>query len=689
MSLVHQPASERALPRESSRGRWPVLLAAAMLVGLIAVVFIPALGFEFVDFDTYEQVVENPDIRSLAPENLKRMLTTRGFIGDRPASFYPVRTLTYALDYRMWGLKAGGFKLTNILIHSANTLLVFWLVLRLVSQEGNRRLLANKPEAASTVPDIVGALAGCCAAVFAIHPVVVEPVIWVPGREELLMTFGALGTIHFHISARRTRARGGSRARVLGYHAGAVLCCAFACLSNAVGVVIAPIVLAWDLVAPGSEAETANDVGSGIDHSPAAARFARSSLSQLWWCLLTTAPLWVVAAATAVTKRLGESDQPVELIQMTLIGRLMVALNAYWLYLKSLVWPDELCLFYDWLNPRSWLDHRVLIGIAAVVLSLGALWAFRRRRSVVFGLLWFGLSLAPTILLHQQHRADRFLYLPLAGLMIGVAGILAPRLRRTTGRAALAAAGLGVSIVLALAVRSAAQVPVWRTSLSVWQHCLALNPNNARAHDVVGDHFARVGQYGEAQSHYETVLKLRPYAIETLKNYGYCLSSWEPEMRDYDRAVELVNRAYMATEGKLPDVVATLSDVHGSYAFRLQQTRQYARAIDEYRRALEVDPSHTEVAYNLALLLATCPDESLRRLDEAVRLSEWARQAEPAPTINGLLIQATVYGRAGRPHAAMVATQSAIDLAKALGERELVADLQQQLSQYRAAIQGQ
>lgn len=685
MSLVHQPACEPAPPPKPSGRRWPVLLAVAMLAALIAVVFIPVLGFEFIDFDTYEQVVENPDIRSLLPENLKRILTTRGFIGDHPASFYPIRTLTYALDYRLWGLKAGGFKLTNILIHSANALLVFWLVLRLVKQEGDRRLLANKSEAASTVPDALVALAGCCAAVFAIHPVVVEPVIWVPGREELLMTLGALGTIHFHITARRTRARGGSRAHVLGYHAGAVLCCAFACLSNAVAVVIAPIVLAWDLISPGSEPETANGLAPGIDHKPPAARFTRSNLSQLWWCLLTTAPLWVVAAATAVTKRLGESGQPVELIQMTLTGRLMVALNAYWLYLKSLVWPSEFCLFYDWLNPRSWLDHRVLIGIAAVALSLGALWTFRRRRPVVFGLLWFGLSLAPTILLHQQHRADRFLYLPLAGLMIAVAGLLAPRLRQISGRSGLAAAGLGAVIVLALAVRSAAQVPIWRTSLSVWQHCLALNPNNARAHDVVGDHFARIGQWREAQSHYETVLKLRPYAIETLKNYGYCLSSWEPEMRDYDRAVELVNRAYLATEGKLPDVVATLSDVHGSYAFHLQQSGQYARAIEEYRRALEVDPSHTEVAYNLALLLAICPDQTLRRPDEAVRLSEWARQAEPTPTINGLLIQATVYGHAGRPHAAMVATQDAIDLAKALGDRELVADLQRQLNQYRAA----
>lgn len=685
MSLVHQPAGEPASPRKPSGRRWPVLLALAILAGLIAVVFIPVLGFEFVDFDTYEHVVENPDIRSLSPENLKRILTTRSIIGNRPASYYPVRTLTYALDYRLWGLKAGGFKLTNILVHSANTFLVFWLVLRLISPASNHRPLAKKSEAASTVPDTLVALAGCCAAVFAIHPVVVEPVIWIPGREELLMTLGALGTIHFHISARCIRARGGSRASVLGYHAGAVLCCAFACLSNAVGVVIAPLVLVWDLVTAGGEAETADGLGRGIGQRPAATRFTRLNLPHLWWCLLTTAPLWVVAAATAVTKRLGESDQPVELIQMTLIGRLMVALNAYWLYLKSLVWPDGLCLFYDWLNPRSWLDRRVLIGIAAVALSLGAVWAFRGRRPVVFGLLWFGLSLAPTILLHQQHRADRFLYLPLAGLMLAIAGLLAPRLRQITGRSGLAAAGLGAVIVLALAVRSAAQVPVWRTSLSVWQHCLALNPNNARAHDVVGDHFARIGQWKEAQSHYETVLKLRPYAIETLKNYGYCLSSWEPEMRDYDRAVELVNRAYVATEGKLPDVVATLSDVHGSYAFHLQQTRQYARAIEEYRRALEVDQSHTEVAYNLALLLATCPDETMRRPDEAVRLSEWARQTDLAPTINGLLIQATVYGRAGRPHAAMVATQSAIDLANALGERELVADLQRQLSQYRAA----
>lgn len=95
--------------------RWGVLLGAAALAYLVLAVFYPILRFPFIDLDVPKQVIDNPYIRSLSWENLKHIFT-------KPCitSYYPVRTLSFALDYQLWGLEAGGFKLTNLLLHLAN-----------------------------------------------------------------------------------------------------------------------------------------------------------------------------------------------------------------------------------------------------------------------------------------------------------------------------------------------------------------------------------------------------------------------------------------------------------------------------------------------------------------------------------------------------------------------------------------
>ena len=90
-------------------------------------------------------------------------------------------------------------------------------------------------------------LAAFSAGLFAVHPVVVEPVTWVPGREELLMTMGTLGCLHFHLTFRGWNGQTGALPRRrLACFFGAAVCCGAACLSNAVGAVIPLLITVWD-----------------------------------------------------------------------------------------------------------------------------------------------------------------------------------------------------------------------------------------------------------------------------------------------------------------------------------------------------------------------------------------------------------------------------------------------------------
>ena len=112
--------------QESTPVRWPIWLAMGFLACLVIALFHPIGDFEFLNLDVPDQVASNVYIRSLSAENLKQIFTTWCM-----TSYYPIRTLTFAIDYQIWGPEPCGFKRTNMLIHLANVWLVFWLMLRM------------------------------------------------------------------------------------------------------------------------------------------------------------------------------------------------------------------------------------------------------------------------------------------------------------------------------------------------------------------------------------------------------------------------------------------------------------------------------------------------------------------------------------------------------------------------------
>ena len=412
--------------------QWPLLLAVGVLTCLVMAVFCPLLNFEFVNFDVKSSVVANPHVHGLTVENVKYIFTTRCI-----DSYYPIRSLTYATDYSLWGLNPRGYKLTNVLLHWTNVMLVFGLLLRLLG--GN-----DKPkERAPPQQDI--AAAAFAAAMFAIHPLVVEPVAWVAGREELLMTLGALGCFHLHLSARRQAAEGAAKNAVRIRHALATGCCLLACLSNAVGAVIPLLVTAWDVM----------------------------TLRPLKWARVfsSTAPLWLIGIATIASKILG-SNEPLAAQSSPVLSsqQLMLIAKVVWLNFKSLAWPVELALSYgayDKFLPHSFLETEVILGGLVLAAAAFGLWILRRETLPLFGLIWFGLALAPSLHIMPHHiiHADRLLYLSLAGLAITIASgiqLLNKRLKVRAFR--IGTCLVGLLVLGLLCYRSTQQVQTCATA---------------------------------------------------------------------------------------------------------------------------------------------------------------------------------------------------------------------------------
>ena len=630
--------------------RRSILLALFVLVSLVYAVFFRMLGFELVNLDISEPLVHNPYIRGLTGENLKQIFSSWCL-----TSYYPIRSLSYAIDYQIWGPNPAGLKLTNSLLHLANVFLVFWLVLR----------LSRHPSAAckSVKPWWGVSVATFSAGIFAVHPVVVEPVTWLAGREELLMTLGALGCVHFHLSGRLLEEAPGKARGVLACRACAILCCAVACLSNAVAAVVPLLITAWDVLL--------------------------LTRPKLWRIISGTSALWVIGAAAIVLKKLGGSAVVyVPEAGMFSAERLMVVLNVYWLNLKTVVWPRHLTASYGNVTPEGFTDVEVILGGTAFGLTCLALWFLRRRKMILLGLVWFGLALGPTsqILPHHVYRADRFLYLPLVGLTLAMAMGLRPLGDSLKSRAAVGGVVVaGLLALLTLETLSAGQVQTWRNSLSMWKNCVRVAPANAFAHSCLAECLAEEGRFDQAISHYERALEIDPHSIDTLDNFAYRLAACHrEELRDYERAIGLAERGCQLTKWKDLAVRRTLAIAYMNSATALKSERQFARAIENYCNAIEADPDYVVPLFNLALLLATCSDERFRHPHKAVPLAERACQLVQYPDSIHLSILAEVYAEAARFDDAAAAIEKAIQLAApAAGNTEWTNELRRRLKLYQ------
>ena len=157
--------------------------AVASLVGLVLFLYWPVLGYEFVNWDDPWYVINNPLIRSWHPSNLFQIATQVAI-----KNYAPVTMFSYLVDHTLWGLRPGGYHLTNLLLHTVNAVLVYFLITEISRSR------------------FVGWVS---AALFAVHPVQIETVAWVASRKGLLSGAFILASLICWLSRERTPKREG------------------------------------------------------------------------------------------------------------------------------------------------------------------------------------------------------------------------------------------------------------------------------------------------------------------------------------------------------------------------------------------------------------------------------------------------------------------------------------------------
>jgi tetratricopeptide (TPR) repeat protein len=540
------------LPRASA-------VVALALAALTAVAYGPVHRLGFV-FDDGEYILGNPWIKGgLTPQAVRW-----AFTGTFSANWHPVTWLSHLADVELFGLAPAGPHAVNLLLHLANTVLLFGLFRALTGALWRPALTA---------------------ALFAIHPLHVESVAWISERKDLLSACFGLLALHAY---RRFAASPGRRRYAL-----VAAWFALSLLSKPMLITFPVALLLLDFWPLGRMTSLRDCRTLAAEKVPLFAFAAAAA-----------AVTWKVQGAWGALNS-WESIPPA--------ARLANAFAAYGTYLQKSVWPHNLAAYYPY--SRFPGPSVVFVAGAAVLLATLTAAALRARRTQPFlaaGWLWFPVTTLPVIGIVQvgnQAMADRYTYLPLVGPFFAAAwGLAALGSRIRWGRRAVAISMTAALTALSIATR--AQVGRWESDLTLFTHAVAVTTDNYFAHNNLALALVADGRVVEAKAHFLEALRIRPAFADAHANLGNLLvaeGKAAEAVARYREAMRL-RPSFAGVRVNLGLALRTLGDPRGAEA--------------SFREALLIDPGLYAAHINLGNLLSDTgrPGEALAPYHQAQRV---------------------------------------------------------------------
>ncbi len=493
------------------------------------------------------------------------------------ASWYPMTWLSFLLDATLFGKGPRGPHLTNLLLHAANTVLLFLLLRRLTGALWKSALVA---------------------ALFSLHPLHVESVAWIAERKGLLSTFFgllALWAYALFAEGRRQKAEGrieNAKSRVTQcaslYYALSLLFFALGLMSKPMLVTLPFAMLLLDYWPLQRFPLTTNN-------------YQLSALPRL---ALEKAPFFGLGALSSAVTFLvhKQSGAITALVLLPLRDRIANALVSYARYLGKMVWPAHLALPYP--HPWHWsLGWEVLAAALVGGLSLAAVLLARKRPYVFVGWFWFLGMLVPVIGVVQwglHAMADRFTYMPLIGLFIIVAWAVGELVEGGRIPGGVTAAG-ALLLLGACALQTRHQLGYWQNSELLFRHAVAVTEHNVVALNNLGVALFDQGRVEEAIEYYERAVRVEPGYLEK-----GAMAGGEKSKHSYGASV--VNPIHVDALFNLGNALAKRGD--------------FAKAAEYFAAVLRIEPKEHQALNNLAnsLLKLGKPAEALTNYVRALSL---------------------------------------------------------------------
>ncbi|MCH2606088.1 MAG: tetratricopeptide repeat protein [Nitrospinales bacterium] len=581
----------------TSRNKLMRISICILLVIATFIAYMQVLKYGFItSFDDTEYLTSNWNIKA----GLTKESIVWAFSTSYAANWHPLTWLSHMLDYELYGMEPFGHHLTSLIFHITNTLLLFGVLLKMT-----------------------GALwrSGLVAVLFALHPLNVESVAWVSERKNVLSTFFLLLTLWAYVRYVDKKNAGNYLLVVLFLALG---------LMSKPMLVTLPFVLLL------------------LDFWPLK-RFSEVRPARL---ILEKVPLFILiigsCVATFITQKSGGAIRSSEF--SSLYFRVANALVSYFEYLRNMLWPSGLSVFYPHPGNALPIWKPLACTILLVVVTIWVVKGIRRAPYLAVGWFWYLGTLVPVIGIVQvgeQAMADRYTYVPLIGIFIAIAWSLPEQIKTGKEKLLPILSGIVISLLIAL---TWIQVSHWKNSITLFKHAINVTDTKylgvATIHAFLGDAYHREGELGIAISEFKKSLDLDPINLYSLNNlaatlaeqgnlkeglsYAQKLSRLQP---DYTPGLITMGNILEET-GKLDQaqiyyeqVLERDSDSFDNYlnlANILYRKGNLEGAIPHYKKVITLNPNLLEAHYNLGNIFGQLgqPIDAKKEFEQAIRCDE-------------------------------------------------------------------
>lgn len=470
----------------------------------ISVIWIVLSGITFLAYrnaikgglvwDAGSYLINNPYIMGLTWENIKWMFSTFFM-----ANWHPLTWLSYTLDYVIYG-EIWGVALTNIVLHCANVILMFFFSLFLIDAHHQRSFHFSGRSDKDLLAAFVAAL------LFGIHPQHVESVAWLAERKDVLCQFFVLMTfISYMIYVRFD----GNRRRT--FYFATLFFFIMAGLSKPMAVTVPFLLLLGDFYP--------------LRRIPLMESNKKKNLNKIWFplgkLLIEKLPFFLLSFSLIIVTILAQKAAINPIEKFGLQARVFNAFNSYIIYISKLIFPINLLPLYDeFPKLNNWTSLVPIISFFMITTLFIYFWFNRRQYYWLAAWLFYLIALSPVIGILKvgvQSSADRYTYLPTVPFYV-LAGygfaILIFKLKHMLLKIIVSFCMVVINAIFFVMTES--QVVVWQNEFYLWNYIVKIVPDHGPANTGLGDFYFNRGNYEKAIEYYKKASeagKLLVYSI--------------------------------------------------------------------------------------------------------------------------------------------------------------------------------
>jgi protein O-mannosyl-transferase len=707
VDLVFGMAKRVSTSSRTSKRR-VVIGICVVLFAITWLVFGQTLGHEFVTYDDPQYVSGNAEVAAGISIEGVRWAFTHTIGGN----WHPLTIISHMLDCQLYGLNAAGHHLTNVLLHTIAVILLF-LVLRKMTGTLWRSAFV--------------------AALFAIHPLHVESVAWISERKDVLSAVLFILTLGAYVRYIHTRS-------ITAYLLVLILF-ALGLMSKPMLVTVPFVLLLLDYwpfgrCSNGPETRLNDPRGRRSQNAPQGRGYSGSLKF-----IIEKLPLFALSAFFSAVTVIAQLHSTGITNQLPFAWRLSNASVSYVTYIWQMFWPTRLAAFYPHPNDQLPFWQVVLAIVILAAITIAAIRWHKERPYVFTGWFWYIGMLVPVIGLVQageQARADRYTYLPQIGLYVlitwgvtdlveaittrnfssrrvanGLPAFAGPRRGHPSRGYKVFCAVIAAAIIISLSWRASVQASYWKDSERLWNHTLAVTGDNDVAHNNLGNLCLQRGDLDSALSHFETALSIRARTAAAYYNFGGALiensvaailakrGQINEAIPHYDKAINMrptYGDPYLNfgnvlfQQGQSGDALVQWEKAlgtephdatfHALLGDAFLRAGSQTTAIAEYERAIRISEHDVLGRNNLAWLLATSSDASIRDGNRAIELAKQAVRLSHGKDPNYLRTLAAAFAESGHFVEAKETAQQALQVAESRSNSPLVNALRDEITLY-------